>query len=759
MKIYDLDISEFLTGDTKISEMGLVENPAIEVDWVYFNKLEQSFESYDDYPQAASDAACKAVRWAEENGWGDCLEATGKRRASQLCNREKISEETIARMASFARHLQYEDVPYDEGCGGLAVDSWGSRIGIEWASRKLEQIRNEKMSSCGCELQSEFVNSAMGITIGDYVSWTYAGRGEGDDRGRGQVKDIRVQGEVNVPGTDFTLNATPEKPVALIETIDGSIVGQYIDGDMRVIQKPEGFNDKGMDIYGYTTKYFWMCPFATELFNAMKNREEDPDILGMIRSAAVLADAIFKIEAYGLKRGYTTEDELTEASVLSYDFKDLVREIGELQNTSYDTTFMDGHISTIKSLVKEEDQPELEDLLEDGWIITEYKDAVEDEIINDFREQFNEQKLTEQQFYKIATKPNEPSILDLGARKRRFVYAIGPAGGPDLISTSREFCRRMMGKRQLVWRLEDIQLLSTQLNSEDRDYKIIPRPKNAPVDLFLYKGGANCRHRWMEVSLERDQRVYNNKEVAIDDAAIVLDAPAQAGGVNEPVQYGRKRDVVEFNEQILPKGFLKGLPVFEKEDDAVVESQKFGCKGVYQKVEYMGKEMFRICNLTERKQDEYKFGVNDEQRMLYAPTMIPNKLIRRYENGQEFYVRFSKDSIKRAAYKFLMEKRIDKVNLEHSDTKFKDVYLVESWISGKDDKIYDYGFSKEDVPEGSWIVGYKVYNDDVWDNYIKTGKIKGFSVEGLFEMDFKKSKQSLDNYIMEEIINILKNVK
>ena len=682
MKIYDLDISEFLTGDTKISEMGLVENPAIEVDWVFFNKQEQSFESYDDYPQAASDNACKVLRWIDEHGRDevDGMTQTGLARANQLCKREPISEETIARMSAFERHRQnaeinpeYTGTPWKDK-GYVAWLGWGGSEGVEWASRKLEQIRNEKMSSdCSCEM---------------------------DD-----------------------------------------------------------LMEKGLDIYGYTTKYFWMCPFAIELFNAMKNREEDPDILGMIRSAAVLADAIFKIEAYGLKRAYTTEDELTEASVLSFDFKDLVREIGELQNTSYDTTFMEGHISTIKSLVKEEDQPELEDLLEDGWIITEYKDAVEDEIINDFREQFNEQKITEQQFYKIATKPNEPSILDLGARKRRFVYAIGPAGGPDLISTSREFCRRMMGKRQLVWRLEDIQLLSTQLNSEDRDYKIIPRPKNAPVDLFLYKGGANCRHRWMEVSLERDERVYNNKEVAIDDAAIVMDAPAQAGGVNEPVQYGRKRDVVEFNEQILPKGFLKGLPVFEKEDDAMVESQKFGCKGVYQKVEYMGKEMYRICNLTERKQDEYKFGVNDEQRMLYAPAMIPNKLIRRYENGKEFYVRFSKDSIKRAAYKFLMEKRIDKVNLEHSDTKFKDVYLVESWISGKDDKIYDYGFSKEDVPEGSWIVGYKVYNDDVWNNYIKTGKIKGFSVEGLFEMDFKKSEQSLDNYIMEEIINILKNVK
>jgi hypothetical protein len=45
-------------------------------------------------------------------------------------------------MASFKRHQQYKDVPYDEGCGGLMWDAWGGTEGIEWAIRKLEQIDN-----------------------------------------------------------------------------------------------------------------------------------------------------------------------------------------------------------------------------------------------------------------------------------------------------------------------------------------------------------------------------------------------------------------------------------------------------------------------------------------------------------------------------------------------------------------------------------------------------------------------------------------
>ena len=100
-------------------------------------------KTYTDYPQAATNNAKRALKWVDENGWGSCGTPVGKARAHQLANREPISRDTIARMASFARHLQYENVPYSEGCGGLMVDAWGGRAGIEWAIRKLEQIDDE----------------------------------------------------------------------------------------------------------------------------------------------------------------------------------------------------------------------------------------------------------------------------------------------------------------------------------------------------------------------------------------------------------------------------------------------------------------------------------------------------------------------------------------------------------------------------------------------------------------------------------------
>ena len=100
-----------------------------------------NLESYTDYPKQASENAKIALRYAEENGWGDCGTPVGKARANQLANGEPISEETIARMAAFERHRQNSDKELGDGCGRLMWLAWGGDAGIEWAQRKLEQIR------------------------------------------------------------------------------------------------------------------------------------------------------------------------------------------------------------------------------------------------------------------------------------------------------------------------------------------------------------------------------------------------------------------------------------------------------------------------------------------------------------------------------------------------------------------------------------------------------------------------------------------
>ena len=101
-------------------------------------------DSYTDYPKEASESAKIALRWADENGWGSCGTPVGKARANQLAKGEPISRDTIARMASFARHKQNSQKELGDGCGRLMWLAWGGDAGIEWATRKLEQIEREK---------------------------------------------------------------------------------------------------------------------------------------------------------------------------------------------------------------------------------------------------------------------------------------------------------------------------------------------------------------------------------------------------------------------------------------------------------------------------------------------------------------------------------------------------------------------------------------------------------------------------------------
>ena len=107
------------------------------------NKDYYAEETYSDYPQSATNNAKRAIKYKEENG-SSCGTQVGWTRARQLANREALTRSTIARMASFKRHQQHKDVPYDEGCGGLMWDCWGGSSGIEWAIRKLEQIDRKK---------------------------------------------------------------------------------------------------------------------------------------------------------------------------------------------------------------------------------------------------------------------------------------------------------------------------------------------------------------------------------------------------------------------------------------------------------------------------------------------------------------------------------------------------------------------------------------------------------------------------------------
>ena len=133
-----------------------------------FKSVEMA-KTYDDYPKQATENAKIALRWADENGWGSCGTPVGKTRANQLANREPISRETIARMAAFERHRQNSQKELGDGCGRLMWLAWGGDAGVEWASRKLEQIDREDfvVEPGGKENEDEFINRCMSVEVGE----------------------------------------------------------------------------------------------------------------------------------------------------------------------------------------------------------------------------------------------------------------------------------------------------------------------------------------------------------------------------------------------------------------------------------------------------------------------------------------------------------------------------------------------------------------------------------------------------------------
>ena len=122
--------------------------------------------------------------------------------------------------------------------------------------------------------------------------------------------------------------------------------------------------------------------------------------------------------------------------------------------------------------------------------------------------------------------------------------------------------------------------------------------------------------------------------------------------------------------------------------------------------------------------------VDAEKRILMGPALIPNKQIYRTNGEEEYNIFFSEDTVKKASELFLSRGKQNNSTLEHQ-VDLQGLSVVESWIIEDTDmdKSKKYGLS---LPKGTWMVSVKVNNDDIWNNYVKEGKVKGFSIEGFF---------------------------
>ena len=152
-------------------------------------------------------------------------------------------------------------------------------------------------------------------------------------------------------------------------------------------------------------------------------------------------------------------------------------------------------------------------------------------------------------------------------------------------------------------------------------------------------------------------------------------------------------------------------------------------------------------------QKEYKLAEADtDKRLLTGALLVPNKTIYRKDGDDEYYIYFTRETVRKASEMFLMNGYQNNSTFEHR-LELSGLSLVESWIVEDEVKdksqIYDM-----DLPIGTWVGTMKVTNEEVWKDFVKTGKVKGFSIEGYFVEKSKKEELSKEIEAGLELLKI-----
>lgn len=158
-----------------------------------------------------------------------------------------------------------------------------------------------------------------------------------------------------------------------------------------------------------------------------------------------------------------------------------------------------------------------------------------------------------------------------------------------------------------------------------------------------------------------------------------------------------------------------------------------------------------------KAQENLTFSVEDERKELVGAAMIPEmRIFRKTANNEGYNVYFSKETIRQIAQIYFKRGFQANINLSHTDVAANS-FIFQSYIVDE-----NLGLSSPkglNLPDGSWVIGMKVTDDNVWKE-IKSGKLKGFSVEGLFqlmesEMELEHCKQKTEE---ENLLKILQNL-
>jgi hypothetical protein len=529
-------------------------------------------------------------------------------------------------------------------------------------------------------------------------------------------------------------------------SVDTSSLPVYVDeiGDKKLVSKSLLMAGENMDVLGYRTKHFYMCPIAIDLFKTLTTMPSLPeDAKGMIRSAAQSADNIFRIEEQAIEQGSATMIDLKEAVLLADDFEDVIDEVEEILGVDLSTDFMEGHLLKIAEYV-----PDAE-----GF-------ASVDEL-----------KVNDEVSWKTGGANPRGRIREIvrdGSKKvpgADFEVTGTPEDPAYIIEVYEEQDGKWSPTGVLVGRKAGSILKNVQLAAETVDYDAIL--KLAKTLGFSAEDNAA---EGLAFNKSTGKKEYDLQFAA---GYTVYKYEGDIGGDSRDFC----REMVNLNKfytysEVAAMGAVAVNPGFGENGADTYSIWKYkggpNCKHYFQKY-YVnpagryenkgkapgtaGEKPFDMPNRGYMMKQE-NFAADEDQQIIVGPAMIPNIEIPRKdkESGEKYYVKFSPEVIQRISEKFMRELRNRDTNIQHNPDTDAQTYVMESWIvEGESDKANEvYGFN---VPVGTWMTKLRVTDPNVW-KMVKSGKLKGISIEGNF-VDAEELVTYEDENIYKKIIKIL----
>lgn len=349
MRLYELIIQD--ENIDEVFAISMVDNPAIEAFGTYFHKEEVQFAEMKEEGLFIAPILIPNKRILRVDGSGVPYEVY-------------FSPETIKRLSQMYLEKKYQDsvtLEHDMKVDGITlVESWL----VESASKDKSALYNLK------------------APVGSWVGTFKIDNEEMKEKFRkGEVRAVSIEGVFE------HMERTPkeqlqsavlmesfadfmEKDVEELSEIEASLVlskireaisnKEHLQAQPSIVSSYPGEASSGsiaeetlaelpeMNIYGYETEYFYICPGAVGTFQAILEEEVDDDVKDMVRAAAVFADMVFDIEEDVLEDGVAKEEDLRKAEVLVAMFKDVFQTVSKRLGKDFDISYMDGHIEVIK---------------------------------------------------------------------------------------------------------------------------------------------------------------------------------------------------------------------------------------------------------------------------------------------------------------------------------------------------------------------------------------------------------------------------